>query len=208
MDRPIACPTCGLLQRVGTLRPGTIAECVRCGDVVFQMKSGSLARTAALSLAALILYVPANLYPIMRMNLHGAYSESTIWDGCVTLFKSDQWFAAVVVFMASIVIPLFKLAGLFTLVVTARRAGYIGHRWQARVHRFIEAIGPWALLDVFLMAILVALVKLEQLATILPGPGLAAFTGVVVLTILASASFEPKLIWARSEYDAARPQAA
>jgi paraquat-inducible protein A len=208
MDRPIACPTCGLLQRVGRLPPGTIAECVRCGDVVFQMKAGSLASTAALSLAALILYVPANLYPIMRMNLHGAYSENTIWDGCVALFQSNQWFAAVVVFLASIVIPLLKLSGLFLLVVTARRGSYIGHRWQARVHRFIEAIGPWALLDVFLMAILVALVKLEQLATILPGPGLAAFTAVVVLTILASASFEPKLIWAKNENHGARPQVA
>ena len=195
MDIPIACGTCGLLQRVAALEPGTVAECDRCGSVVGERKSGSLARTSALSLAALILYVPANVYPILSMNLHGAYAESTVWDGCVSLFRHDQWFAAVVVFLASIIIPLFKLLGLFFLVTAARFGSVIGPRQQVWIHKFIGLIGPWALLDVFLLAVLVALVKLEELATILPGPGLAAFTAVVVLTILASASFDPRLIW-------------
>lgn len=208
MDMPIACATCGLLQRVRPLEPGTVAECGRCGGVVAERKSGSLARTAALSLAALILYVPANVYPILRMNLHGAYSENTVWDGCVALFRSDQWFPALVVFLASIVIPLFKLLGLFFLVATARFGSGIARRRRTWIHRFIEVIGPWALLDVFLLAVLVALVKLEQLATILPGPGLVAFTAVVVLTILASASYDPRLIWSGADGYAQRPARA
>lgn len=199
MDTPIACSTCGLIQRVAALEPGTAAHCSRCGFVVSERKSGGLALTAALALAALILYVPANVFPILSMSLHGAYSESTIWDGCVSLLKNRQWFTAAIVFLASIVIPLLKLLGLFFLVATARYGSIIGERQQAWIHKFISLIGPWALLDVFLVAVLVALVKLEKLATILPGPGLAAFAAVVVLTIMASASFDPTLIWSGTD---------
>src|SRR5262245_20427430 len=120
MDIPIACSTCGLIQRVAPLEAGSAAECSRCGFVISERRSGSLALTAALSLAALILYVPANVFPMLTMSLHGAYSESTIWDGCVSLFKSGEWFTAAIVFLASIVIPLLKLLGLFFLVSTAR----------------------------------------------------------------------------------------
>lgn len=172
-----------------------VAECDRCGSVVDERTFGSLGRTAALSLAALILYVPANVYPILSMNLHGAYAESTVWDGCVSLLRHDQWFAALIAFLASIVVPMLKLLGLFLLVTAARFGSAIGPRQQVWIHKFIVVIGPWALLDVFLLAVLVALVKLEEIATILPGTGLAAFTAVVVLTTLASASFDPRLIW-------------
>ena len=156
---------------------------------------GSLEMTAALSLAALILYVPANVYPILRMSMHGAYSESTVWDGVVSLFRHDQWLIATVVFLASILIPLCKLIGLFLLVAMAKLSSARWPQERTRLYRFIEVIGPWAMLDVLLLAVLVALVKLEKIATVLPGPGLVAFTVVVVLTILASLSFDPRLIW-------------
>lgn len=198
METIIACKTCGLVQRMDELQPGAAAECCRCGSIIGKRKVNSLGRTAAFSLAALILYVPANIYPILRMSYYGADSESTIWDGCVNLFRDGQWLVATIVFLASILIPLFKLLGLFFLVVTAN---FKSARWlQERtwIYRIIDVIGPWAMLDVFLLAVLVALVKLEQLATVLPGPGLLAFTAVVVLTILASASFDPKLIWRES----------
>lgn len=195
METIIACNTCGLVQRVGALEPGTAAECGRCGSVVSERKSGSLALTAALSLAALILYVPANIYPILRFTLYGAHSDSTVWDGVVSLMRHDEWLVGVIVFLASILVPLIKLLGLFFLVATVR---FRSPRWlheRTWIYRFIDAIGPWAMLDVFLLAILVSLVKLRDLATVIPGPGLIAFACVVVLTILASASFDPKLIW-------------
>jgi paraquat-inducible protein A len=195
MATPIACATCGLLQRVEALEPGTSANCRRCGAIIVSRRRGSIARTAALSLAALILYIPANIYPILRMNLHGAYSESTVWEGCVSLFRNNEYLVAVIVFLASIAIPLLKLLSLFFLTATARLGSTLWRAQRARMHRFIELIGPWAMLDVFLLAVLVALVKLEKLATILPGPGLVAFTSVVVLTILASASFDSRLLW-------------
>lgn len=195
----VSCDTCGLVQAVEPLAPGMVAECTRCGSFLAARRStGSLHVTAALSLAALVLYVPANVYPIMKMYLHGAYSESTVWDGIKILMDHHEWAVAIIVFLASMVIPLVKLAGLFSLVVTSRMGW--GRRLRGRTHlyKFIDAIGPWAMLDVFLLAVLVALVKLGQIATILPGPGLIAFTAVVVLTMLASASFDPRAIWERA----------
>ncbi len=195
METAVACRTCGLLQRMEELRPGTAAECRRCGSLLVERKVDSLGRTAALSLAALIFYIPANIYPILSIQRYGAYSESTVWDGCVKLFQNGQWVVAVIVFLASILIPMFKLLGLFFLVVTAHIRSTRQRRERTWVYRIIEVIGPWAMLDVFLLSVLVALVKLGEIATVRPGPGLLAFTAVVVLTILASASFDPKLIW-------------
>ncbi len=199
METIIACETCGLMQRMEELEPGTAAECCRCGSIIDKRKINSLGRTGAFALAALIFYVPANIYPILRMDFYGASSESTIWDGCVRLFQDGQWLVAVIVFVASILIPLFKLLGLFFLVVTGKFKLTRWHQERTWTYKIIEVIGPWAMLDVFLLSVLVGLVKLEQIATVLPGPGLVAFTAVVVLTILASTSFDPKLIWTESE---------
>ncbi|OHC64578.1 MAG: hypothetical protein A2045_06455 [Rhodocyclales bacterium GWA2_65_20] len=196
MEIVAACRICGQLQRVGELPPGAASACCRCGAGLHAGASrGSLRATAALSLAALILYVPANILPILVMDMHGAHSESTIWDGCTRLFQDEQWLVAAIVFLASILIPLLKLIGLFYLVTTAGRRSTLRQLERARIFRLISAVGTWAMLDVFLMAILVALVKLDQLATIRPGPALPAFAAVVTLTILASARFDPALIW-------------
>lgn len=201
----VACRICGQLQRGDELPLGAVAECCRCGARLTQLNLSAgepysnLRTTAALSLAALILYVPANVLPILEMDIHGAHSESTIWDGCTALFQDDQWLVASIVFLASILIPLLKLLGLFFLVVTASRRSTYWQAERARIYRVISAVGTWAMLDVFLVAILVALVKLELLATIRPGPALPAFAGVVALTILASARFDPSVIWPQRE---------
>jgi len=195
----IACPVCGLTQRIEPAARGAVFECVRCGAFLGRApERESLHLTAALTLAALVLYIPANLFPILRMYYSGAYSESTVWDGVVSLARTNQWFVAAVVFMASIVIPLIKLATLLYLVVSAQLRSRALPRLRTRLWRFVDVVGPWAMLDVFLLAILVALVKLRTLATVLPGPGLAAFCAVVVLTILASSTFDPRLIWTTS----------
>jgi paraquat-inducible protein A len=192
----VACDTCGLVQQVEPLPKGAAAECFRCGNFLgVRRTSASLHVTAALSLAALVLYVPANIYPILRMTMYGATSESTIWDGVVGLMRHDQWGVAIIVFMASMVIPLFKLASLFFLVASSAVKRGRRLRWRTGLYKFIDAIGPWAMLDVFLLAVLVSLVKLGDLATVVPGLGLLAFTGMVVFTMLASASFDPKIIW-------------
>ena len=195
----LSCPTCRLTLQVGaSLGAGQRAECPRCGSTVTEGPHGSLQLTAALALAALILYVPANIYPILRMHFYGAYSENTVWDGVVSLAQTGQYFVALIVFLASIAIPVLKLAALLYLVAAARFNLGRRLRGRTRLYQFVDAVGPWAMLDVFLLAVLVALVKLGQIATILPGPGLIAFTAVVVLTLLASASFDPGTIWERS----------
>src|SRR5262245_32819692 len=194
----VSCDTCGLVQEIEALSPGMAAECIRCGSFIAARTSARrLEVVAALSLAALVLYVPANIFPILKMYLYGAYSENTVWEGIVQLMRYDQWAVAIIVFLASMVIPLVKLAGLFSLVVTARMGWGRRLRSRTQLYKFIDAIGPWAMLDVFLLAVLVALVKLNTWAKVIPGPGLVAFTPVVVLTMVASGAFDPKLIWER-----------
>jgi paraquat-inducible protein A len=195
----IACKTCGLTQRVGPLPAAVLVECARCGSVVRANKRNTLGRTAAFSLAALMFYWPANVYPILRMEIYGAHSENTIFQGAVSLFEHGQGLVAIVVVLASIVIPLLKLLGLFYLVVTTRFRSTRRRLARMWIYRAIEVIGPWAMLDVFLLSILVSFVKLGELATVLPGRGLFAFTAVVVLTILASTSFDPAQIWETPE---------
>lgn len=199
MAETIACKSCGLVHEKPQLRAGYRARCSRCGSTLRHRTAFSLHRTAAFSLAALILYVPANLLPILHMEFYGAVTENTVWDGCVRLFKDGDWAVAAIVFLASMLIPLLKLVGLFTLVSLSWIEHPMAKAFRMWLLRIIEGVGRWAMLDVFVVAVLVSLVKLHKLATVIPGPGLIAFTGVVVLTILASASFDPQLIWEPEE---------
>lgn len=188
----LACKVCGLVQSL----PGELrwkrSQCVRCGAEISRYLSRSRSRTLAFALAALVLYAPANLYPVMNMDLMGRHSENTVWSGVVSLCQEGSWGIGVIVFCASILVPILKLAGLFFITSSA------GRRWPqeaTRVYRAICVIGPWAMLDVFLLAIAVALIKFGKFGRVTPGPGVAAFAAVVVLTILASSSFDPRLIW-------------
>lgn len=199
MNGIVVCKTCGLVQRAAEAPARMAFQCDRCGTILTGHRSGSLERTAAFALSALILYVPANIYPILRTNFYGAYSESTVWDGCVSLFQHGEWLVAAIVFLASILVPLFKLLGLFYLVFTTKFGFTRRRRERTWIYKIIDIIGPWAMLDVFLLAILVALVKLGNLVTVLPGRGLLPFAAMVVLTLLASASFDPKQIWVQPE---------
>jgi paraquat-inducible protein A len=199
MSDVIACKVCGQVHALEPLEPGMKGMCVRCGSEIVKRTSYSLHWTAALSLAAMILYVPANVFPILRLEMYGASSENTVWSGCERLFRDGDWIIAVIVFLASILIPFLKLLSLFVLVVMTKLRSSrwkLGRTW---IYRTVDVVGRWAMLDVFVVAILVSLVKLQKLATIMPGAGLFAFTGVVVLTLLASLSFDPQLIWEREE---------
>ncbi len=199
INAAILCPGCGQEHLFQPLPPGTVAQCSRCGTTILKRTVHGINMTAAFSLAALILYFPANILPLLQLDMYGAVSQNTVWQGCVRLFKDGDYVVAVIVFLASILIPLLKLLGLFFLVVSTRL--HVS-RWKLQrfwIYRVIDVIGRWAMLDVFVMAVLVSLVKLQRLATIVPGRGLLAFTLVVVLTILASASFDPEMIWEPTE---------
>ena len=188
----IACEICGQLQQFEKVPIRHQLNCIRCGSMIQREQPDSRTYTAALALAALFLYIPANIYPIMVMDYLGRHTENTVWGGVTALYQDHMWYVAIVVFSASILIPLLKLLGLFFLVITS------GEHWRRTriwVYKVICRIGPWAMLDVFLLAILVALVRFGKLATVVPGPGIVAFTSVVVLTLLASSCFDPRLIW-------------
>ena len=195
-EKLIACETCGLVQELGAVPPKQRAYCARCGSGLARRNGDGRTRTAAFALAALFLYVPANIYPIMIMEYMGRHTENTVWGGVKALYTDHMWYVAIIVFAASILIPLLKLMGLFFLVSSR------GQRWQqlrTKIYKAICHIGPWAMLDVFLLAILVALIRFGRFATVIPGPGVIAFTSVVVLTMLASASFDPHVIWKEEE---------
>jgi paraquat-inducible protein A len=188
----VSCQICGLIQELRELPRGYQAECARCGSIIVKVHSYSRALTAAFSLAALFLYVPANIYPLMMMHYLGRETENTVWGGVRALWQDRMWGVAVIIFLASMVVPLLKLIGLFFLVSVRDRRGRKARLW---IFKIIEKIGPWAMLDVFLLAIMVAVIRFGRFATVIPGPGIVAFTAVVVLTLLASSCFEPRLIW-------------
>ena len=189
----IACPFCDLLQHTCYIPLGYFAKCCRCGAVLYKRKPNSINRTLALVITGIILYIPANIYPIMTFEYLGQSQTTTIWSGVRELYSSGMFPIAILVFCASIAIPLLKLIGLAYLCISLKW----GWRRQDRtqLYQVIDVIGRWAMLDVFLLSIMVAVVKLGQIATVIPGPGSLAFAAVVVLTLFAAYCFDPRLIW-------------
>ena len=188
----LTCRSCGQTQLLPTIPTGCQANCARCHATLLQFAPRGIQRTMALSIAALILFIPANTLPILSMSRLGFQNESTIWQGIVELWKSGTPGIATLVLLCSIVIPLAKIIGLFYLCVTWKLHS---SKHNSTLLRYIEIIGRWSMLDVFLVAILVAIVKLGSFASVQPELGLVAFSGVVVLTMIASANFDARLLW-------------
>lgn len=173
--------------------------CERCGHKHKSIHPKSIEMTLAFSLTALLLYIPANLYPFMTIELYGNRNSSTIWSGTVSLFESGAWAVAIVVFLASLFIPLLKLVILFYLALTARTKKH--PHFKTRLYKMVEAIGRWSMLDIFLLAVLVAIVKLSPWAHVEPEFGSLMFLFVVIFTMLASAYFDPQLLWEEEDND-------
>lgn len=153
----------------------------------------SATATLAFSLTALIFFVPSNLYPFMTIELYGNRNSSTIWGGIMSLVDDGAWPIALIVFLASLVIPVLKLLILFYLALTATNKS--NPKLKNQLYNIVEAIGRWSMLDIFLLAVLVSIVKLGRWTTVEPGPGSYLFALVVIFTMLASASFDPQLLW-------------
>jgi paraquat-inducible protein A len=154
--------------------------------------NSSLEPTLALALTALILYLPANIFPFMTIEMYGNRNTTTIWSGIVNLADGGSWALAVVIFLASVLIPFLKLIILFYLGLTAKRPQ--NRKFKIQLYKTIEAIGRWSMLDIFLLAVLVAILKLGSIANVKPGPGALLFALVVIFTMLASASFNPQIL--------------
>ena len=190
----VACSACGQVVKLGAEREG--APCPRCSAPLRHRKRNVYSRSWALLISASILYVPANLLPIMRTRtIGGAPRDDTILSGVVELWTAGSIDLAIIVFVASIVVPLVKIATLAMLLITAQRRSSWARRGRARIYRIIEFVGHWSMLDIFVVALMAALVRFQTLADITPRPGAVAFGAVVVLTMLASRRFDPRLIW-------------
>jgi paraquat-inducible protein A len=191
------CHGCGGLSRLAG--DGHDMCCQRCGAALHLRKPDSIARTWAFLIAAYILYVPANVLPMMRTgSLFGAQSD-TIMSGVVYLWHSGSWHIALVVFIASIVVPLAKMFSLTYLLISVQLGWTHRSLERTKLYRILEFVGPWSMLDVYVVMILVALVQLKALATIQPGLAVAAFGAVVVLTMFAAMAFDPRLLWEPKE---------
>lgn len=188
-----SCQVCNLVSR--REQPSVPAHCPRCGTKLHFRKPGSVPRCWALLIAAYILYIPANLLTIMETGSLLSYRKDTIMSGVVHLWKTGSLLIAVVVFIASVVIPLLKLISLSLLLVSVQRRSTWQPRQRTRLYRMVELVGRWSMLDIYVVTLLAALVQLGSLATVKAGPGAIAFGAVVVLTMFAAMQFDPRLIW-------------
>jgi paraquat-inducible protein A len=189
----VSCETCGLLSRPArAAQPG---HCARCGAELEWRRPNSIQYAWALLIAAAICFIPANLLPVLRTNTLVGSDSDTIMSGVIFLYTSGSWPLALIVLVASVMIPLGKLAALAYLLISVQRGSDKSNRDRARLYRMVEIIGRWSMLDVFVDTFTVALVQLQPLMSVEPGPGVVFFMAVVVLTMLAVQSFDPRLIW-------------
>ena len=200
----LSCHACHQIARSHALRRYGELACPRCGAALHRRKPNSLARTWALVLTAVILYVPANLLPVMTVTSFGKGEPDTILSGVKVLIEAGMWPVALLVFFASITVPVLKLIGLSFLLISVQRRSSWRPRDRTLLYRIIESVGRWSMVDIFMISILVALVKLDAIATIEPGAGAIAFAAVVIITMFAAMAFDPRLIWDRRETSHAR----
>jgi paraquat-inducible protein A len=189
----VSCEACQLLsQPVNATEPG---YCRRCGEQLEFRRHASIETTWALIVAAAICYIPANALPVLNTTSLGETEADTILGGVAFLYSSGSWPLALIVLVASVMIPLGKLVALAYLLITVQRGSLKNGHDRTRLYRLVEFIGRWSMLDVFVDTFTVALVQLQPLMSVAPGPGVLFFAAVVVLTMLAAEAFDPRLIW-------------
>ncbi len=183
----------------GKVSPVEEGKCPRCGSHLHLRKPDSVARTLALVVAAAAMYLPANVLPIMNIRELGVLTESTIIEGLVEFWKAGSYPIAVVIFTASILIPVLKIGALLWLCGAAKGFVPKSSKTLGRVYWVTELLGRWSMVDIFVVAILVTMVQLGNYMRVTPGPGALAFAGVVILTMFAAMSFDPRLLWDQLE---------
>jgi paraquat-inducible protein A len=189
--KPIGCTICDLI--VG--EHAADRHCPRCGARLHRRKPGSIQRTFAYVLAGYLLYIPANTLPVLTTVQLGHEEHNTIMSGVLELIRNDLWPLAVIVFTASIVLPLVKLFGLTWMLLGTRYGWSLGLVTRTRLYRTIDAVGRWSNIDIFSVAVLVAILQFGTLTSVHAGPGLVAFAAVVIITMLATMVFDPRLMW-------------
>ena len=189
----VSCESCQLLSRPASAHEA--GYCRRCGEQLELRRPGSLERTWAFLIGAAICFIPANALPVLNTTTLGSTDGDTILGGIVFLYTSGSWPLAVVVLIASVMIPLGKIVALIYLLISIQRRSVMSNRERTRLYRMVVFIGRWSMLDVFVDTFTVALVQLNPLMSVAPGAGVVFFAAVVVLTMLAAESLDPRLIW-------------
>lgn len=191
----VGCHTCNLLLPRTSLDEHGHGPCPRCGSPMHARKTNSVARTWALLATSVLLYIPANVYPVMTVIRFGQGEPSTILNGVVHLIQGGMYGLAMLIFFASVVVPVLKLLVLSFLLITVRKKSSWRSRDRTRLFRVTEGVGAWSMVDIYVVAILVGLVNFGTLTTIRPGIGATFFGAVVVVTMFAAHSFDPRIIW-------------
>ena len=189
----LACHACALVHRASGARHDL--HCTRCGAALHARKPNSIARSWALVIAAYVLIVPANILPVMISGSLFGSETDTIMSGVVFLWIDGSWPLAVILFIASIAVPFSKLGAMTFLLVSVQRRSTLAPQQRTKLYRVLEIVGRWSMIDIYVAALLTALVQFGGLMTIRAGPGAIAFGAVVVLTMFAAESFDPRLIW-------------
>jgi paraquat-inducible protein A len=189
----ISCDACGLLSKPTDVNAPW--HCPRCGSELEFRRHNAIQRTWALLIAAAICYIPANLMPVMSTTTPTYYEKDTIMNGVVLLYESGSWPLALIVLIASVMIPLAKIIALGYLLITVQFRLIRSRNERIRLYRLVEFVGRWSMLDVFVVTFVVALVQLKPLMYVEPGAGVMFFAAVVVLTMFAAENFDPRLIW-------------
>jgi len=187
------CEGCGLLSRPASRTQE--GRCPRCGREVSFRKPSSLQRTWAFLIGAVICYIPANVLPVMWTTTFSGSESDTILQGVVLLWSPTGWPLSLIVLIASIMIPIAKIAALVYLLISVQRGAIENNEQRVRLYRIVELVGRWSMVDVFVDTFTASLVQLQPLMAVEPGPGLVFFAAVVVLTMLAAESFDPRLLW-------------
>ena len=195
----IGCHTCALLVPESNLDDNAHKHCPRCGTPLHSRKANSITRTWALVFTSVLLIIPANLYPVMTVIQVGQGAPSTILSGVVHLIEGGMWVLAMIILFASIVVPVLKLTALSFLLITVQKKSPWRPRDRSLLYRVTEGVGAWSMVDIYVVAVLVGLVNFGAMATIRPGIGATFFGAVVVVTMFAAHSFDPRLIWDNTE---------
>jgi paraquat-inducible protein A len=190
------CHTCGKAVHVGK---HAYVECPRCGSEVHFRKPDSVSRAWAFLIAAFIMYIPANTEPMMRTTSLGKESADTIMSGVIYFLSHGDWHLALVIFAASVMLPLLKIIAIGYILISIQRGSTRRKMEKTSLYRIAEILGKWSMLDIFVVGLMVMLVQLGNLTTIDPGPACIAFALVVILTMFAEEALDPKLIWDQQE---------
>lgn len=169
--------------------------CDRCAHTVRRREKDSLQISLALTICAILLYIPAMLYPMMEVTQLGVTYESTIISGVISFLEYKSYFIALVIFTASVVIPLVKLVGLLTIFVSLKINIKLGNKTKINIFKFVEAIGKWSMVDIYVVAILASTIQLEEVFNIKGGIAATSFALVVIFTMVAAKKFDTRIIW-------------